>query len=83
MPKRNPNLAAKPADKVMAIKEIGAASIILRFRKNTNSGKESIAPPAPVMARTKPTNRPSKRLIWIGSSTNRPQKIKALYRHQA
>jgi chemotaxis response regulator CheB len=79
MPDRNPNTAAKPADKVMAIKDIGAASIMLRFKKNTNSGKESIAPPAPVMASTKPTNSPSKRLIWIGSSTDCPQKIKAVY----
>ena len=53
MPDRKPRPAAKPADKVMAIKDIGAASIILRFKKNTNSGKESIAPPAPVMASTK------------------------------
>jgi hypothetical protein len=73
MPDRNPNPAAKPADKVMAIKDIGAASTILRFKKNTNNGKDRIAPPAPEMASTKPINKPSTMLMYMGSSTIRPQ----------
>jgi hypothetical protein len=36
-------------------------------KKNTNSGNESIAPPAPVTASTKPTNKPNAILMIIGS----------------
>ena len=67
MPALRPINAAMPAEIEMAISEMGAASIILISKKSTKSGKERIAPPAPVSANTKPINSPSNIVIWIGS----------------
>jgi hypothetical protein len=57
--------APKPADTETASKPMGAASITVRLRKNTKSGTDKIAPPAPVKPRTTPTDKPSSRLRLV------------------